>query len=241
MTRQNMRSTAVAAAFATFVVAAGVSAQPARTEEHNPARRAPSAAAELGEPPGIIVKFRSSAAPETHAGAGRGRPRQQACGAWLRDTRVACAGRRFARAEGRAAAGRVVRGSARARARDADVEFAEPDVRRYPHALPNDPLYAGQWYLQNAPMRRARFTRKAAWDRAPATQGVVVAVLDTGVLFDHPDLKRAHLGGRLLPGYDFIANAAAANDGDGRDADASDRVTGSRSRKRTKADSPAAT
>jgi hypothetical protein len=42
------------------------------------------------------------------------------------------------------------------------------------------------------------------------------------VLFDHPDLKRAHLGGRLLPGYDFIANAAAANDGDGRDADASD-------------------
>ncbi len=40
--------------------------------------------------------------------------------------------------------------------------------------------------------------------------------------FDHPDLLRADQGGRLLPGYTFISNVQVANDGDGRDADASD-------------------
>jgi serine protease len=110
---------------------------------------------------------------------------------------------------------------ARVRA-DADVEFAEPDVRRYPHALPNDPLYAGQWYLQNRVDAPSAIHAEAAWDVGTGGAGVVVAILDTGVLFDHPDLRRAHLGGRLLPGYDFVSNAAAANDGNGRDADASD-------------------
>jgi serine protease len=51
---------------------------------------------------------------------------------------------------------------------------------------------------------------------------VVIADLDTGVRFDHPDLLAAANGGRLLPGYDFVSNAAVANDGDGRDPDASD-------------------
>jgi hypothetical protein len=36
---------------------------------------------------------------------------------------------------------------ARLRADNA-VEYAEPDQRRYPQAAPDDPLYAGQWYLQ---------------------------------------------------------------------------------------------
>ncbi len=105
---------------------------------------------------------------------------------------------------------------------DADVEFAEPDRRRYPHALPNDPLYSGQWYLQNRVGAPSSVNAEAAWDAGTGDMGVVIAVIDTGVLFDHPDLKRAHLGGRMLPGYDFIANAAAANDGGGRDSDASD-------------------
>jgi serine protease len=62
----------------------------------------------------------------------------------------------------------------------------------------------------------------SAWDREQGSTGVVVAVLDTGVLYDHPDLGRADLGGKLLPGFDFIANSSNGNDGDGRDADPSD-------------------
>ena len=128
---------------------------------------------------------------------------------------------------------------ARVRA-DADVEFAEPDRRRYPHALPNDPLYAGQWYLQNRVDAPSAINAEAAWDTGTGDVGVVIAVIDTGVLFDHPDLKRAHLGGRILPGYDFIANAAAANDGGGRDPDASDAGDWVTRQERIKANSQAA-
>ncbi len=49
-----------------------------------------------------------------------------------------------------------------------------------------------------------------------------MAVLDTGVRFDHPDLQRVANGGNLLPGYDMISDVPIANDGDGRDADPSD-------------------
>ena len=50
----------------------------------------------------------------------------------------------------------------------------------------------------------------------------VVAVLDTGVRFEHPDLLRLAQAGKLLDGFDFISQAPFANDGNGRDADASD-------------------
>ena len=216
-----MRSTSLAAAVATWIVAAGAVAQPARTAEHNPALRVPRAA-ELGDSPAFIVKFRS--------GTARGRVQAQAVtdavsklqarGFAIRDARRLPAGLHALRAErlpGESLAAQL----ARLRA-DADIEFAEPDQRRYAHALPNDPLYAGQWYLQNRADAPSAIRAEAAWDSGSGDGGVVIAVLDTGVLFDHPDLRRAHLGGRLLPGYDFISNAATANDGGGRDADASD-------------------
>ena len=50
----------------------------------------------------------------------------------------------------------------------------------------------------------------------------MVAVLDTGVLYDHPDLGRGDRGGKLLPGFDFVTGIAQANDEVGRDADPSD-------------------
>jgi len=105
---------------------------------------------------------------------------------------------------------------------DPDVEYAVPDERRYPHAVPNDPLYAttGQWYLQADPATPAAVNAQAAWDLTTGDPNLVIADLDTGVRFDHPDLPTA--GGRLLPGYDFVGNSGVANDGGGRDADASD-------------------
>src|SRR3954467_12637699 len=107
---------------------------------------------------------------------------------------------------------------------DPDVAYAVPDERRYLHAVPNDPLYAttGQWYLQADPATPAAVNAQAAWDLTTGDPNLVIADLDTGVRFDHPDLLTAASGGRLLPGYDFVGNSAVANDGGGRDADASD-------------------
>ena len=103
---------------------------------------------------------------------------------------------------------------------DPQVEYVAPDHRRYPHATPNDSLFGGQWYLQTAQVSSVNAV--GAWDRELGSNGVVIAVLDTGVLYDHPDLGRADHGGKLLPGFDFITGTAQANDGDGRDADPSD-------------------
>ena len=109
--------------------------------------------------------------------------------------------------------------------RDPDVELVSLDRRRYAHAVPNDSLYAGQWYLQAS--NPAAVDAESAWDVSTGSSGVVIAILDSGVRFEHPDLGRAAQGGKLLPGYDFVSGESAssflvANDGDGWDADPSD-------------------
>jgi serine protease len=106
-----------------------------------------------------------------------------------------------------------------------DVEWVEPNQReKRLQVAPGDPLFSQQWWLQpvsgsnaNAISARLRGVSgfQNAWLRAqhPAA---VVAVLDTGIT-RHPDLV-----GRVLPGYDFVSVLEYANDGNGRDADASD-------------------
>ena len=108
---------------------------------------------------------------------------------------------------------------------DPSVEYAVPDRRRKPHLVPSDSLFAQQWYLQAAQPSAIRAS--TAWDTTTGSAGTVIAVLDTGVRFNHPDLGHAEQAGKLLAGYDFIAGESAtsflvANDGDGRDADPSD-------------------
>ncbi len=119
-------------------------------------------------------------------------------------------------------------------AADRDVESVVIDQRRQRLSAPNDPLYAdgqpaspgpavGQWYLRApAGATQSSINAEATWAVTTGRPEVVVAVLDTGVRFDHADLKRAAEGGNFLPGYDMIHQASIAGDGDGRDADASD-------------------
>ncbi len=97
------------------------------------------------------------------------------------------------------------------------VAHAEPDMRVSSDAAkPNDPRWSEQWNLAPATEARSGVQAQAAWTLTSGSAATVVAVLDTGVL-PHADLQ-----GRLLPGYDFVSNRDFANDGNGRDADASD-------------------
>jgi len=95
-----------------------------------------------------------------------------------------------------------------------EVEFAEPDALRKINALPNDPLFPKQWYLQNKQVSASNFS--GAWELGTGTRQTVVAVLDTGIT-DHPDLRN-----KLVPGYNFISDPVLAMNGTGRSANPSD-------------------
>jgi serine protease len=115
---------------------------------------------------------------------------------------------------------------------DSEVEYAVPDGRKRAAVAPNDPRYAtvggsgpasGQWYLRpNVAGVLASIDVEPAWDITTGNNTIVVAVLDTGVRFEHLDLTTLAAGGNLLPGYDMIADVDTANDNSGRDNDASD-------------------
>jgi subtilisin family serine protease len=68
-----------------------------------------------------------------------------------------------------------------------------PNTIRHAAALPNDPNYSAQSsYLQamNLP---------AAWDTTTGNDSMILAIIDSGVQLNHPDLV-----GRLVGGWDFV-------------------------------------
>ena len=82
---------------------------------------------------------------------------------------------------------------------DPAVEFAEIDEMMRPAAAPNDQYFAQyQWHLQATP---GGINAPAAWETSQG-EGVIVAVIDTGILPAHPDFE----AGALLEGYDFITD-----------------------------------
>jgi serine protease len=102
---------------------------------------------------------------------------------------------------------------------DPEIEYAEIDARRHPLNTANDSLFNDQWYLQAA--QPAAVNAVAAWDVTAGSAGLVITDLDTGVRFDHPDLRNS-TANRLLPGYNMISNVTVSNNGAGRGPDASD-------------------
>lgn len=197
-------------------LAVGALTASATDSEHNPVAREPRAAAR--ETAGVIFRLRADAGiSKLSTGADRVQ-------ALARRTGLSMALRR--EISGSMLASTVDLSKAtpdqvleRLRA-DPAVEYAVPDRRRFAQATPNDPLFAGQWYLKAAELSSVNAV--AAWDLEQGRSGVVVAVLDTGVLYDHPDLSRGDLGGKLLPGYDFVSVSRSTNDGGARDDNPSD-------------------
>ncbi|AHI80835.1 S8 family peptidase [Burkholderia thailandensis] len=104
-------------------------------------------------------------------------------------------------------------GLARDFAADGAIEYAEPDAWMHPFAVPNDTRYSEQWGYFNP---TAGANLPSAWDRTTGSARIVVGVIDTGYR------PHADLAANLLPGYDFISDVPTANDGNGRDGDASD-------------------
>jgi serine protease len=102
--------------------------------------------------------------------------------------------------------------AAELKSRDANVEYAEPDRIMVPLATPTDPSYTQQWDLYEA---TGGINAPAAWDKSTGA-GINVAVIDTGYR------PHADLSGQILQGHDFISTTTIANDGGGRDTDASD-------------------
>lgn len=95
---------------------------------------------------------------------------------------------------------------------DPSVLYAEPNAMMVPFLIPNDSRYPEQWHYNES---TGSINAEPAWDRATGN-GVVVAVIDTGIV-PHGDLNA-----NVLPGYDFVSDAAAARDGDGRDSNPRD-------------------
>ncbi|MGY0634064.1 S8 family peptidase [Luteimonas sp. A478] len=100
---------------------------------------------------------------------------------------------------------------------DPTIAVAEPD-RLYQHmgnmapaAAPNDPQYSYQWNFRDGP---GGVRAEAGWEISTG-EGVVVAIIDTGIVQNHLDLQA-----NVIPGYDMISWAEISR----RDAD--ERVPG---------------
>lgn len=105
---------------------------------------------------------------------------------------------------------------------DPRIADAVPDRwLRLHDTVPNDPEFAlNQPYLGTPAQVVGGVNLPPAWDRTRGSSSLVIAVVDTGYL-PHPDLAS-----RIVPGYDFITDPSIANDGNGRDADATDAGDG---------------
>ncbi len=92
--------------------------------------------------------------------------------------------------------------ASRAYAEDPDVEYAEPNYLAYMSYIPSDALFLEQWAHQNT-------EAELGWDIQRGSNGITIAVIDTGVAYDHEDLAGNMLadcssGCPQGMGYDFV-------------------------------------
>ncbi|WIV17218.1 S8 family peptidase [Paenibacillus polygoni] len=84
------------------------------------------------------------------------------------------------------------------------IEFAEPNHRYEAFFTPNDPFFPGYQYGPQ------RVEAPAAWNITQSSANIRIAIVDTGVQSDHPELA-----GKLLPGYDYVDWDPNTSDGNG--------------------------
>jgi peptidoglycan-associated lipoprotein len=103
-----------------------------------------------------------------------------------------------------------------------DVEYAEPNYIRRAMARPLDPAFSRQWGLHNTGQDLAGtptplkgipdddIDAEEAWDIVQGSPGMVIAVIDSGVDYNHPDLGDEDINnnGVLDPSEDVNNNGA---------------------------------
>ncbi|WP_328203974.1 S8 family peptidase [Brevibacillus nitrificans] len=85
-----------------------------------------------------------------------------------------------------------------------EIEFAEPNYRFKAFATSNDPYFASYQYGPQT------IQAPSAWDVTQGSAAVKIAVVDTGVQLDHPELQS-----KIIQGYDYVNNDANPMDGNG--------------------------
>jgi len=98
------------------------------------------------------------------------------------------------------------------------VEYAQPNYIYHLHKTPNDPLFIYQYALNNTGQGfgdvpsggkpGADIKASPAWEETTGSENVIIAIVDTGVDLDHPDLKNKVKSS----GYDFINKDYDASD-----------------------------
>ncbi|MHA2611939.1 MAG: S8 family peptidase [bacterium JZ-2024 1] len=99
----------------------------------------------------------------------------------------------------------------------AEVEYAEPNYTRQAMVIPNDTYFNLQWGFHNTGQSSSCFAAGTvdadidgpeAWDISAGSADVKIAVLDTGIQSNHPDLS-----GKVVLAKSFVGGNA--NDGHG--------------------------
>jgi len=71
---------------------------------------------------------------------------------------------------------------------DPNVEYAEPNyIVRVAATMPNDPRFANLWGLDNG--SDTDIDAPEAWDMTTGSSSVIIAVVDTGIAYNHTDLS----------------------------------------------------
>lgn len=95
-----------------------------------------------------------------------------------------------------------------------DVEYAEQNGFYHSCVIPNDPSFGNQWALENTGQfggtPDADIDATDAWNINTGSSDVIIAIVDTGVDYTHPDLAA-----KIWNNYDEIASNGIDDDGNG--------------------------
>jgi len=74
------------------------------------------------------------------------------------------------------------------------IDFVEENLLIPLESIPNDSYYSFQWHL-------SKIQAPNAWDTSVGNPNVIIAILDSGIDHNHPDLSA-----RIIPGWNFYDN-----------------------------------